>query len=36
VRRQHVIGIATAWIVTVPAAGLLAALLYGVMRSIAG
>jgi inorganic phosphate transporter, PiT family len=36
VRRQHVIGIATAWVVTVPAAGLLAALLYGLMRSIAG
>jgi PiT family inorganic phosphate transporter len=36
VRRQHVIGIATAWVVTVPAAGLLAALLYVLMRFIAG
>jgi PiT family inorganic phosphate transporter len=36
VRRQHVYGIAAAWIVTVPAAGLLAALLYVLMRSIAG
>jgi PiT family inorganic phosphate transporter len=33
VRRQHVIAIAAAWVVTVPAAGLLAALLYVVMRS---
>jgi PiT family inorganic phosphate transporter len=36
VRRQHVIGISAAWIVTVPAAGLLAALLYRLMYSITG
>jgi PiT family inorganic phosphate transporter len=32
VRRQHVYGIAAAWIVTVPAAALLAAGLYASMR----
>jgi PiT family inorganic phosphate transporter len=36
VRRQHVIGISAAWIVTVPAAGLLAALLYRLMSTITG
>jgi PiT family inorganic phosphate transporter len=36
VRRQHAIGIAAAWVITVPAAGLLAALLYWVMRAMAG
>jgi PiT family inorganic phosphate transporter len=36
VRRQHVAGIVAAWVVTVPAAGMLAALLYWLTRSIAG
>ncbi|MCF8475972.1 MAG: inorganic phosphate transporter [Pseudolabrys sp.] len=36
VRRQHVFGIAAAWVITVPAAALLAAGLYALMRSIAG
>ncbi len=36
VRRQHVLGIAAAWVITVPAAALLAAGLYWLMRSIAG
>ena len=36
VRRQHVLGIAAAWVITVPAAALLAAVLYLLMRSIAG
>jgi PiT family inorganic phosphate transporter len=36
VRRQHVVGIAAAWVVTVPAAGLLAAGLYWVMSSFVG
>jgi PiT family inorganic phosphate transporter len=36
VRRQHVLGIAAAWVVTVPAAAALAAGLYWLMRSIAG
>jgi PiT family inorganic phosphate transporter len=36
VRRQHAFGIAAAWVITVPAAGLVAAVLYGLMRSIAG
>ncbi|OYY07152.1 MAG: anion permease [Rhizobiales bacterium 35-68-8] len=36
VRRQHVFGIAAAWVVTVPAAAVLAAGLYELMRSIAG
>jgi PiT family inorganic phosphate transporter len=36
VRRQHVVGIAAAWVITVPAASLLAATLYWLMRSIAG
>lgn len=36
VRRQHVLGIAAAWVVTVPAAALLAALLYRLMLSLAG
>jgi PiT family inorganic phosphate transporter len=36
VRRQHAVGIAAAWVITVPAAGLLAALLYWVMGAIAG
>jgi PiT family inorganic phosphate transporter len=35
VRRQHVVGIAAAWVVTVPAAALLAALIYMAMRAIA-
>jgi PiT family inorganic phosphate transporter len=35
VRRQHVYGIAAAWVVTVPAAGLLAAISYALIRSIA-
>jgi PiT family inorganic phosphate transporter len=36
VRRQHVLGIGAAWIVTVPAAGLIAAAVYFVMSSIVG
>ncbi|HZL29981.1 MAG TPA: anion permease [Pseudolabrys sp.] len=36
VRRQHVLGIAAAWVVTVPAAAVLAGGLYWLMRSIAG
>jgi PiT family inorganic phosphate transporter len=36
VRRQHVLGIAAAWVITVPAAALLAAALYALMRWIAG
>jgi PiT family inorganic phosphate transporter len=36
VRRQHVYGIAAAWIVTVPAAAILAAALYASMRWISG
>jgi len=36
VRRQHAIGIAAAWVITVPAAGLLAALLYWAVRAMAG
>lgn len=36
VRRQHVLGIAAAWVITVPAAALLAALLYRLMLSLAG
>ncbi len=36
VRRQHVFGIAAAWIVTVPAAGVLAALCYALMRTVVG
>lgn len=36
VRRQHVVGIAAAWVITVPVAALLAAGLYMLMRSIAG
>lgn len=36
VRRQHVVGIAAAWVITVPAAGLLAGLIYLVLRPIAG
>lgn len=35
VRRQHVVGIAAAWLITVPAAAALAALLYWLMGSIA-
>ncbi len=36
VRRQHVFGIAAAWVITVPAAGLLSALLYLVTNALAG
>ena len=36
VRRQHVFGIAAAWIVTVPAAAILAALCYFLMNALAG
>ena len=36
VRRQHVLGIAAAWLVTVPAASLLAALIYEVIRLVVG
>jgi PiT family inorganic phosphate transporter len=36
VRRQHVLGIAAAWVITVPAAGALAALTYALMRALAG
>jgi PiT family inorganic phosphate transporter len=36
VRRQHVLGISAAWVVTVPAAALLAAAIYHFMRAIVG
>jgi len=36
VRRQHVFGIAAAWVVTVPAAALLAAACYVVLRAVTG
>ncbi len=36
VRRQHVYGIAAAWVITVPAAALLAAALYASMRWVVG
>jgi PiT family inorganic phosphate transporter len=36
VRRQHVLGIAAAWVITVPAAAALAAALYLLMHRIAG
>jgi inorganic phosphate transporter, PiT family len=36
VRRQHAVGIAAAWVITVPAAGLLAALVYGFIGALAG
>lgn len=36
VRRQHVVSIAAAWVITVPAAALLAAGLYLLMRTMAG
>ncbi len=36
VRRQHVFGIAAAWVITVPAAALLAAALYWLMIAFAG
>ena len=36
VRRQHAVTIAAAWVITVPAAGVLAALLYWVMGAVAG
>ena len=36
VRRQHVLGIGAAWIVTVPAAALLAGTFYALMRAVAG
>jgi PiT family inorganic phosphate transporter len=36
VRRQHVFGIAAAWVITVPAAGLVAALLYLLMNAFIG
>ncbi|MGE0563657.1 MAG: inorganic phosphate transporter [Pseudolabrys sp.] len=36
VRRQHVLGIAAAWVVTVPAAALLAGSFYALMRVVAG
>ena len=36
VRRQHVLGIAAAWVITVPAAALLAAGLYWLMLVVAG
>lgn len=36
VRRQHVLGISAAWVVTVPAAALLAALIYYVVSAYAG
>ena len=36
VRRQHVLGIAAAWVVTVPATALLAALFYLIMGAVAG
>jgi PiT family inorganic phosphate transporter len=36
VRRRHVLGIAAAWVVTVPASALLAGVFYAVMRAVAG
>jgi inorganic phosphate transporter, PiT family len=36
VRRQHVVGIAAAWVITVPAAATLAGVLYLVMEAVAG
>jgi inorganic phosphate transporter, PiT family len=36
VRRQHVVGIAAAWVITVPAAATLAGVLYLVMNAFAG
>ena len=36
VRRQHVLGIGAAWVITVPASALLAAVLYRVMWAIGG
>jgi PiT family inorganic phosphate transporter len=36
VRRQHVIGIGAAWVITVPAAGLVAALIYLLMARFVG
>lgn len=36
VRRQHVVAIAAAWIITVPASALVAALLYALMRLLPG
>jgi len=36
VRRQHVLGIGAAWVITVPAAALLAAVLYRLMWAIGG
>lgn len=36
VRRQHALGIAAAWIITVPASALVAGLLYSVMRLLPG
>lgn len=36
VRRQHVLGIAAAWVITVPAAAILSALLYRLMWAIGG
>lgn len=36
VRRQHVLGIVAAWVITVPASAVLAAVLYRVMWSIGG
>ncbi|MFQ5565336.1 MAG: inorganic phosphate transporter [Paracoccaceae bacterium] len=36
VRRRHLWGIAAAWVITVPAAGLLAALLFLMLRLVAG
>ncbi len=36
VRRQHVLGIAAAWVITVPAASLLAGVLFLAMRGIVG
>jgi PiT family inorganic phosphate transporter len=36
VRRQHVLGIGAAWVITVPAAAILAAVLFLLMRRIAG
>jgi PiT family inorganic phosphate transporter len=36
VRRQHMYGIAAAWVITVPAAGFLAALIYLVTISLVG
>jgi PiT family inorganic phosphate transporter len=36
VRRRHVLGIAAAWVITVPASALLAGVFYAVMRAVAG